>query len=179
MENVKTYLKEWNAVIEALGQGLQTVIIRKYPTSINNFLLYPTSRYTLDNNYLDSFQDKYKSFVKNNALPSGEEKKLEIKYFVKCEGIVEIPYNKVGFLEDYSIWTSKHVQSYLNKKNASIWLLRVFKISEPYMTRISMGLRYSKISKELSFDNKSLRPVLKENAFNGIVGEILNKKEDL
>ncbi len=178
MENVKTYLKEWNAVIEALGQGLQTIIVRKYPTFINNFLLYPTSRYTLNDKFLDSFQDKYKPFVKNNALPNSKEKKLEIKYFIKCEGIVEIPYDKVGFLEDYSMWTSKHVQSYLDRKNAFVWLLRVFEISEPYMTKITLGLRYSKISKELSFDNLSLRPVIKEDAFNEIVSDILNKKED-
>ena len=38
-------LNEWNATIEALGNGKQSVLIRKYGTSLKGFLLYPTVSY--------------------------------------------------------------------------------------------------------------------------------------
>ena len=60
-------INEWNATIEALGQGKQTILIRKYATTLNEFLLYPTVSYANKENILDSFQDK--QFVKNNLLP--------------------------------------------------------------------------------------------------------------
>ena len=60
-------LKEWNATIEALGHGKQTILIRNYKTNVSEFLLYPTVSYTLKDNYLESFQLKYQSFVEENA----------------------------------------------------------------------------------------------------------------
>ena len=45
MEEITKCLNEWNATIEALGCGNQTILIRKYGTSLNNFLLYPTISY--------------------------------------------------------------------------------------------------------------------------------------
>ncbi len=78
MENITKCINEWNATIEALGQGKQTILIRKYGTNIDKFLLYPTVSYTLKDNYLDSFEKKYKSFVEGNALP-----KKDLYFFVK------------------------------------------------------------------------------------------------
>ena len=57
-------LNEWNATIEALGNGKQTVLIRKYGTSLKGFLLYPTVSYANKDDVLDSFQEEYKSFEK-------------------------------------------------------------------------------------------------------------------
>ncbi|WP_369829823.1 DUF1802 family protein [Methanobrevibacter sp. 87.7] len=42
MSKITKCLNEWNATIEALGQGKQTILIRKYNTSLKEFLLYPT-----------------------------------------------------------------------------------------------------------------------------------------
>ena len=42
METITKCLNEWNATLEALGQGKQTILIRKYNTSVEKFLLYPT-----------------------------------------------------------------------------------------------------------------------------------------
>ena len=45
MNEITKCLNEWNATIEALGQGKQTILIRKYNTTLNEFLLYPTVSY--------------------------------------------------------------------------------------------------------------------------------------
>ena len=69
MEPLTKCLNEWNATLEALGQGKQTILIRKYGTTLDKFLLFPTVSYAHKNNYLDSFEKKYQTFAKENALP--------------------------------------------------------------------------------------------------------------
>lgn len=44
---IKKCLNEWNATIEALGQGKQTILIRNYNTTVKEFLLYPTVSYSI------------------------------------------------------------------------------------------------------------------------------------
>ena len=68
VETITKCLNEWNATIEALGQGKQSILIRKYGTNVDEFLLFPTVSYALKDNYLNSFQDDYKDFIKENAI---------------------------------------------------------------------------------------------------------------
>ena len=82
-------INEWNATIEALGQGKQTILIRKYGTTLNEFLLYPTTTYANKNDVLDSFQEDCKSFVIDNLLPYSENRAHEIKYYATVEEIID------------------------------------------------------------------------------------------
>ena len=58
MTEITKCLNEWNATIKALGQGKQTILIRKYGTTLKEFLLYPTVSYALKDDVLNSFQDQ-------------------------------------------------------------------------------------------------------------------------
>ena len=87
-------MKEWNATIEALGQGKQTTLIRNYKTNVKEFLLYPTVSYTLKDDYLDSYQEEYQDFVRSKSLPDKKEDKVLIKYFASVEKIVEKPVSR-------------------------------------------------------------------------------------
>lgn len=60
MSEITKCINEWNVTIEALGQGKQTILIRKYNTTLKEFLLYPTISYANKDDVLDSFQEKYK-----------------------------------------------------------------------------------------------------------------------
>lgn len=95
MRSTHKCLKEWNTIIEALGRGKQTILIRNYKTNVTEFLLYPTVSYVLKDGYLDSFQGKYQSFVEENVLPDKKEDKVLIKYFAKLERIVEKPVSRI------------------------------------------------------------------------------------
>ena len=68
MNEITKCLNEWNATIEALGQGKQTILIRKYDTTLKEFLLYPTISYANKDDVLDSFQEDYKKFANENLL---------------------------------------------------------------------------------------------------------------
>ena len=97
MSEIRKCLNEWNATIEALGQGKQTILIRKYGTTVNEFILYPTVSYAKKDDILDSFQNQ--DFVKENLLPNGEKGKYEIKYYATVEEVIEKPFQQVSYLD--------------------------------------------------------------------------------
>jgi len=170
MDSTHKCLKEWNATIEALGQGKQTILIRNYKTNVSAFLLYPTVSYASKDNYLDSFQGKHRKFVENNSLPEKNGDKVLIKYFAKLEKIFEIPVSRIPS-DKYYIWTRDHVKSYMTAKTAFIWLLRVYKLKEPHWAEPTPGaIRYANLEEEVSL--LGMEPVLSDSEFSNIYGGI-------
>ena len=121
MSETTKCLNEWNATIEALGQGKQSILIRKYCTTLKEFLLYPTVSYANKSNVLDSFQDK--KFVKDKLLPTGENGTYKVKYYATVEEIIEKPSSRIGGFNKFHIWTREHVKDYLGSNPAQIWIL--------------------------------------------------------
>jgi hypothetical protein len=164
-------LNEWNAIIEALGNGKQTVLIRKYGTSLKGFLLYPTVSYAKKDDVLDCFQEEYKSFANENLLPKSEDKKFEVKYYAQVEKIIEKSSNRIGSFNKYHIWTKGHVKSYLGHKTAEVWLLRVYKLKESKILSRTRGMLYANVSDEVSLDG--MTPVISDKDFEDLKSEIL------
>ena len=152
MKSTHKCLKEWNATIEALGHGKQTILIRNYKTNVTEFLLYPTVSYALKDNYLESFQEEYQDFVQSNSLPDKKGDKILIKYFASMEKIVEKPVSRIPS-DKYYIWTRDHVKNYMTGKTAYIWVLRVYKLKEPYCAEPTPGaIRYANLKEEVSLE---------------------------
>lgn len=170
MSEITKCLNEWNATLEALGQGKQTILIRKYGTTLNEFLLYPTVSYALKDGVLDSFQDK--SFAENNLLPTGDNP-FEVKYYATVEEIIERPSTRIGAFNKFHVWTRDHVKKYLGRNNAKIWILRVYKLDKPQMLTRSRGMRYANVDKPVKLEGK---PVILDKEFNKLKEEILNTK---
>ena len=167
VETITKCLNEWNATIEALGQGKQSILIRKYGTNVKEFLLYPTVSYALKDNYLDSFRNGYKNFVKENSLPNKKDSKFEVKYYAKVEKIVEKSSARIGALNDYHIWTRDHVKSYLGKSKAQIWILRVYELEKSQFLERTRGMKYANVSEAISLEN--LKPVLTDREFDKVL----------
>lgn len=166
-ESITKCLNEWNATIEALGQGKQSILIRKYGTNVDDFLLFPTVSYALKDNYLDSFQEDYKDFVRENALPNKKDSKFEVKYYAKVEKVVEKPSTRIGSLNNYHIWTRDHVKSYLGNSKAQVWILRVYELESLQYLNRTRGMRYANVDMEVKLDN--LKPVLSDSEFESIL----------
>lgn len=167
MEFTHKCLKEWNATIEALGQGKQTILIRNYKTIVSEFLLYPTVSYALKDNYLESFQGKHQKFVEENALPDKNEDKVLIKYFATLEEIIEKPVSRIPPAKNY-IWTREHVKNYMTGRTAFIWVLRVYKLKESYWAEPTPGaIKYANLKEEVSL--KGMVPVLGNSRFNKVI----------
>ncbi|EKQ50757.1 MAG: hypothetical protein B655_2272 [Methanobacterium sp. Maddingley MBC34] len=171
MDSTNKCLKEWNATIEALGQGKQTILIRHYGTSLESFLLYPTVSYANKDNYLDGFQSKYQPFVQEYSLPEKQGDKTAIKYYANVEKIVEKPSSRVGSLKNNYIWTSDHVKNYLKGKKAKIWVLRVYELKEPYLAEPTPGaIKYANLKEKVPL--KGIKPVLSDSEFSKILKKI-------
>ena len=173
MSEITKCINEWNATIEALGQGKQTILIRKYGTTLNEFLLYPTISYANKDDVLDSFQDDCKSFVKDNLLPAGENRKYEVKYYATVEEVIEKSSTRIGAFTKFHIWTRDHVKNYLGRKEAKIWILRVYELNKPQMLKRSNGMLYANVDKPIKLKGK---PVIPDNEFNKLKEDILNTK---
>lgn len=172
MKKTNKCIKEWNATVEALGQGKQTILIRTYKTIIKEFLLYPTVSYTLNDNYSESYQNKYQSFIKENSFPKIKDGKVEIKYYATLEKIAEKTAQSTSRLQKFYIWTPKHVKSYLRGKKAHIWALRVYKFEKPFMVS-SLGrgaAPFGNLKEEISLED--IKPVLSDAEFLKIIKAI-------
>jgi hypothetical protein len=169
MSEITKCLNEWNATIEALGQGKQTILIRKYGTTLKEFLLYPTVSYALKDDILDSFQDP--DFVKDNLLPNGEDGTYEVKYYATVEAVVEKPSSRIGAFNKYHIWTRDHVKDYLGRKPAQIWILRVYELDEPQMLKRNRGMRYANVDRPVKLEGK---PVIGDVEFEKLKEAILS-----
>lgn len=169
MREITKCLNEWNATIEALGQGKQTILIRKYNTTQKEFLLYPTVSYASKDNILDSFRDK--KFAKNNLLPNGENGTYEVKYFAIVDEIIEKPSTRIGSFNKFHIWTRNHVKNYLGKNKAKIWILRIYKLNKPQKLKRSNGMVYANVEKSVKLEGT---PVLTDKVFDKLKDNILN-----
>lgn len=171
MESTNKCLKEWNATIEALGQGKQTILIRSYGTTSDSFLLYPTVSYANKDDFLEGFQPEYKSFVEENALPDREGDKVAIKYYATVEKIIEKSPSAVSRLQKNYIWTSEHVRNYLKGKKAQVWVLRVYTLKKPYMTKPTPGaIKYANLKENISL--KGIQPIMSDSDFKTLSDEI-------
>ena len=173
MDEITKCINEWNATIEALGQGKQSILIRKYGTTSNKLLLYPTISYANKDNVLDSFQNDFKNFVKNNLLPNGQNGMYEVKYYATVEEVINKPSTRIGAFNKFHIWTSNHVKNYLGKKEAKIWILRVYKLNKPHVLKRSNGMLYANVNKPVKLEGT---PVIPDDKFNKLKEEIMNTK---
>ena len=173
MSEITKCLNEWNATIEALGQGKQTILIRKYDTTLKEFLLYPTISYANKEDISDSFQEDCKSFVKDNLLPAGENRTYEVKYYATVEEVIDKPSSRIGAFNKFHIWTRDHVKDYLGRKEAKIWILRVYELDEPQMLKRSNGMLYANVDKPVKLEGE---PVISDAEFDKLKEEILNTK---
>ena len=166
-------INEWNATIEALGQAKQSILIRKYNTTLNEFLLYPTISYANKDDVLDSFQNDYKDFVSNNLLPNGGKRSYEVKYYAEVDEIIEKPSSRIGAFNKFHIWTREHVKDYLKRSTAKIWILRIYKLDEPQMLKRTNGMLYANVEKPVKLEGKA---VLSDSEFEKLKKEIINTK---
>jgi len=171
MESINKCLKEWNATIEALGHGKQSILIRTYNTNLKEFLLYPTVSYALKDDYIGNFQMKHQSFIETNALPKKEDERTEIKYYAKLENITEKSSLGIGSLKNFYIWTPEHVKSYLKGRTAYIWALRVYELEEPFMAEPTPGAnKYANLKEEVSLEG--IKPVLSDREFENVLNAV-------
>jgi len=111
--------------------------------------------------------------VKDNLLPDGENRTYEVKYYAIVEEVIEKSSTRIGAFNKFHIWTRDHVKNYLGRKEAKIWILRVYELDKPQMLKRSNGMLYANVDKPVKLEGK---PVIADDEFNRLKEEILNTK---
>jgi predicted type IV restriction endonuclease len=174
-ENDKA-LKEWGTVVEALSNGIQTLLIRRRRPAHNEFFLYPT--YGIKQTR-KCFQKQLHD-IYDKAMSSKLNGKVEIKCYSQVEEIIEVnDLQRLVDLSDHYIWTSSHVEEYFkeSKKNkVYVVILRTFNLPEPKIVDVFPGLSWVNLPEPISTMN--CVPVLTDADFNSKVNQIKAKLEE-
>ncbi len=97
--NIQKGMKEWAAIIDALGQGLQIIMVRKRPPRYQEFLLFPTFTFfqkTLKepHKFDLQFQEQYRLMARKSGKYAMEQAHTDllasIDYFAKVDQEVEV-----------------------------------------------------------------------------------------
>lgn len=140
--------KEWAGVIEALAEGHQIFLLRKYEPDEAKFCLYPTySYYTSIQNYPERLNDKVKpefaEKAKNAALEQLKEKDIvKLKYFFEVDEVIHLAdVKRVVDLEPCMIWSVSHVSQYAEtaKKGMFVWIGRTKELSKTVVAARQTG----------------------------------------
>ncbi len=141
-------LKEWAGVIEALADGRQILLVRKYPPEHNEFLLYPTySYYSANKNYPDKFKRKFRKEFESLAREAAEEQLknsdiVEIKYWFAVDKVyAAITQKQIRNLGELMIWSVDHVADYAEtaKHGVCVWTGRTFKLPKTVLAARQTG----------------------------------------
>ena len=183
METLTRSVKEWSAVVDALGNGLQTILIRKYRPAYEDFLLYPTYGYSARKKYLDMyFQEEHHDLVKR-SVESKKKGKTGVRYHAEVIEVIEVKrpnFQKLMDLTGFYIWSTNHVADYFKDEKyekAYVWILRVYKLQEPQSINDlgPGGVRY--VNLPISFSITGKTPVLGESEFQLIKAQIKQNLE--
>jgi hypothetical protein len=132
-------LKEWAAVVKALENADQTVILRKggiletasgFIVESKKFLLFPTFEHQELKNVKPSFQ-KYLDQVQNNKPKNGTN--VITSYAQVLEEYDVSSEEKINSLSDFHIWSDSYIQerkNWMPEKPMKAVFLQVFKIPE-------------------------------------------------
>lgn len=130
-------LKEWAAVVKALENGDQTVILRKggiletasgFNVESKQFLLFPTFEHQELKNVKYPFQ-KYLDQVQNNKPKNGTN--IITSYAQVLDECDVSSQEKINSLSDFHIWSDSYIQerkNWMPDKPMKAVFLQVFKI---------------------------------------------------
>lgn len=176
--NIKKGFKEENAVVEAVGQGYQIILIRN-KANVNNrqFLLYPypvTHFKKIAYSIRDDIREPFVDFFRKHREPQKEKGAVEVKYFAQVEDVVKITESTdLNVLARYSIWKKEHLEDYIDYEKAHVWILRVYELKKPIFLSNDSARDFFFLDKSFSSisDEKEIykaKPVLSEQKFKSI-----------
>lgn len=185
--------KEWSFVCEALGQGAQTLILRKggihegkkgFQFQHKDFWLFPTGFHAQEGQlkWLPSDPEQV-------AVPKDEERfDVKLKYFAKTEEVFKLSdWSKVDRLRDFHIWQDQVVKERFAWNEESclhLAIVRVYRLKEgatwefPYLKSYGGCRSWLKLPEEGLRLEEKLEPVLSEEVYADQVKKIQDALKD-
>lgn len=179
-------IKEWSAVVNAMGQGKQSLLVRIYEPPTTELLLYPTFNFYGSNKnrpeIFDSmFQEPYRKQAREAGARTMERAHndgiVDIELFARIDQVIPVQDKRAWErLTPYFIWSAKHVADYAKSSKydaAWIWLCRVYRFNTPLEIGRSSALPPNSYRHFEQVDTKQARPVLSDADFDSLRSDVL------
>ena len=136
---MKTALKEWAVVIEALARGYQIFLLRKggiaegkrgFELNHRDFLFFPT----WEHQHIDLIRPEYHPLLRR--LRPQQDDTLELRYRGQVTDVVPAPesFDQMRLLEQHHIWTHGQLQKrYHYRPDLALYLviIRLYRLAAP------------------------------------------------
>lgn len=172
-------VKEWSAVIDALGKGQQIILIRKREPLQKDLLLFPTFNYyqkhLKDLNVFDKqFQAEHRGQARRSAEAcmkyAHEQLLADVDFYAHVEDVVPISDKRaIDGLKDSFIWSTEHVKEYMDSAangTLYVWVLRVYKLGQTARASRTGGGIPDLYKHYEEIDTGGSKPVLTEAEFD-------------
>ncbi len=183
---MKTALKEWAVVIEAIAAGHQTFLLRKggiaeaspgfepgLKPAHREFLAFPT----WEHQHLDAVRPEFHHLFSKIAKPKPDQ--LEIRYMGEVTDVLTAPHSRlqIDHLTPRHIWTDTYIgkrYDYRPDLPLFVVIVRLFRLREPHI--IPLDPRYagcrSWVELQQDVPTDSLEPVIDDAAFRLLRDEL-------
>jgi hypothetical protein len=180
--------KEWSFICEALGQGAQTLILRKggihegrggFHFQHDAFWLFPTGFHNQGELLRWSPPN-----VAEIAVPQDEKReRVDIRYFAKLHEVWRLSdWDKVAALAPFHVWTEQTIRdrfAWSEDSSLHVALVRVFKLppespvwSFPYIPGYGGCRSWVKLPEEGKALEEALSPVMSDAAWREVAGKV-------
>jgi CDP-diacylglycerol--glycerol-3-phosphate 3-phosphatidyltransferase len=180
-ESARPAFKEWNVIVEALGQGAQILILRKggiaegrsgFQIQHDRFWLFPTQYHE----QLEKTKPAARAYA---SLPGQEKEAVTIRYLAAITDVVYLEdWAQVERLEEVHLWQSAVVKErfdYGKEPGVHAIVVRVYRLAEPRTlpwTRAFDGCK-SWVEIPVDWADQALQPVLSDAEYNTRRGQLL------
>ncbi len=179
-------IKEWSAVIEAMGEGKQSLLARIYEPPFNELLLYPTYNFYGSNKsrperFDAMFQESYRSMAREAGAHAMERAQkdgiVDIRFFARVDQTLQVKDNRVWErLKPYFIWSPEHVAEYGKTSKIGfvwIWLCRIYEFNKPLEIGRVSALPPNSYRHFEQVKTENAKPVLSDADYNEIKSEVV------
>jgi hypothetical protein len=158
-------LKEWSAVVHALLDGRQRVLLRKggigekrFEVAAREFLLFPTVAHS----HAERVRPEHRDLLDTAAADSGDQHLL-VRAAAKV--VAALPVNRpenMGAIEDLHIWTAESVRAdrldFRPKHRLAVLVVSVIPLIEP--VRLTRTPEYAGCKSWVELQDLPVRPAL-------------------
>ena len=163
---MKDALKEWNTIVEALGQGHIIAVWRKggigdspsvkepfenFQVEKKQFILFPTTTHQSS----EKIRNQFHPLLEDKCL-TGKDNQVRIKYWAELEEAIDIPeLEKLLNVSNELVNNNEHLISSWNlypNHYGKLLILRVYQYSDPILVTNSLEYQGCKSWVELKID---------------------------
>lgn len=174
--------KEWAAVVDALAEGKQILIVRKggireeggeFQVECNEFFLFPT----FEHQKAEDLKPEAHSYLQKAVAQRPNSNQIPIRYYAETKSIFQIiDEQDIARLDRFHIWSQKAMTQRFHfgkQKGLFVLAVRVYRLSEKLVPVLAeYGGCKSWVQLQSSFATQGAIPVLPDPNFRAQLQQI-------